>query len=277
MGKVIDLDQHFSITSANRVSSITTSLNDSFGIKHFRYLKLYQDKSRILLSDSPECSKFIYEDGTYQKMWYDGEYAEKLTPGCHFWQVLNENQKTPFEREINKILGLYHGVTFVYQIDNYWEIYTFDSDNPSIYHIDKNVFNHFILYFKEQAVNLVEQGESEKIIVPSPGKIELLSHANKKPVLDFLSTTRINRYYLGGKYRDIYLTSKEAQCIYWLIKGKSAEEIATIEGNSIKTIHRHLENVRTKLNCYKQTQLIKIILESDIFEAVNFYKLQTAS
>ena len=61
------------------------------------------------------------------------------------------------------------------------------------------------------------------------------------------------------------------QCVYWLIEGKSADEIAIIEGKSIKTINRHLENVRTKLNCYKQTQLVKIILDSGIFETLNLY------
>ncbi len=264
MSKTIDLNQHFSITSAKQISAITAPLVQHFGIKHFRYLKLYQDKSRVLLSDFPDCTRFVYEDGTYQKMWFDGEFTDGLTPGCHLWAVLRGDEKSPFEHEINKTLGLYHGMTFVNAVNNYWEIYTFDSDNLGIYQIDKQIFTHFITYFKEQAANLIVRGESERITVPNSDKIEIFPHANKNNILNFLKNTRIKRYYLSGKYRDVYLTSKEAQCIYWLIEGKSADEIAMIEGNSIKTINRHLENVRIKLNCYKQTQLVKIILESGI-------------
>jgi DNA-binding CsgD family transcriptional regulator len=272
MSKLIDLNQHFSITSAKEVRTITAPLSDTFGIKHFRYLKLFQDKSRVLLSDFPDCTKFVYEDGTYQKMWFDGEFLEGLTPGCHLWEVHRGDEKTPFEHEINKSLGLYHGLTFVYLVENYWEIYTFDSDSLGVYHLDKRIFTHFITYFKEQAAHLIAEGESEKTMVPNlQGNIEIFPHKDKSQLLDFLINTRVKRYYLGGKYRDIYLTSKEAQCVYWLIEGKSADEIATIENNSIKTINRHLENVRTKLNCYKQTQLIKIILESSIFETLNLY------
>jgi DNA-binding CsgD family transcriptional regulator len=270
MTKVIDLDQHFSITSAAKVKTITAPLSRQLGIKHFRYLKLYADKSRVLLSNFPDCTRFVYEDGTYQNMWYDGEFAEHLVEGCHLWDAKRSDEKTPFEKEINQQLGLYHGITFVFPVNNYWEIYTFDSVNADIYQLDKKLLTHFMLYFKDQAAKLILQGESEKIIINNSqlNPINVYQHSHKDRVSDFLSQTRINRYYLGGKYKDVYLTSKEAQCIYWLIQGKSSEEIAMLENNSLKTIQRHLENVRGKLHCYKQTQLVKIILDEGIFDSL---------
>ena len=65
----------------------------------------------------------------------------------------------------------------------------------------------------------------------------------------------------------MYLTEKEVHCVYWLLKGKSAEEIASIEGNTKKTVQFHFENIRRKLNCYKQTQIVPIILKSGILDA----------
>ena len=76
-----------------------------------------------------------------------------------------------------------------------------------------------------------------------------------------LNNTRVNRYYLGGKFDGVYLTAKEAQCAYWLIQGKSAEEISMIEKNSVRTTEVHLDNIRRKLNCSKQTQILTTLFE----------------
>ena len=61
MGKIIDLDQHFSILQSPTIAKVVAPLTSHFGIKHFRYLKLYPDKSRILLSNYPVGIQFIYE------------------------------------------------------------------------------------------------------------------------------------------------------------------------------------------------------------------------
>lgn len=271
MAKTLDLTKHFSITSAKEVSQLVAPLTAAFNIKHFRYLKLYHDGSRVLLSNYPDCTRFMYEENHYKKMWFDGEFPECLTDGWHFWDVLsmieNGREKDSFEKEINHLLDLYHGMTFVQHGLGFYEIYTFDSNSPAIYHVDKKLLLHFMLYFKAQANKLINSAEDEKIYLPvSQPLFNNARHQNDERITEFLNKTPINRFYLGGKYSHIYLTAKEARCVLWLVQGKSADEIALIEGNSSKTIESHLENVRKKLNCYKQTQLISIILESNILQ-----------
>lgn len=58
---------------------------------------------------------------------------------------------------------------------------------------------------------------------------------------------------------EIYLTKREIECVNWLIKGKSAREIGMILEISEKTVFKHMENLKMKLNCYKQFQLGYII------------------
>lgn len=270
MTKAFDLTNHFSTTSAKEVNKLVAPLTATFNIKHFRYLKLYHDGSRVLLSNYPNCTRFMYEEGHYKKMWFDGEFPECLTDGWHFWDVLsmieNGREKDSFEKEINQLLDLYHGLTFVQQGLGFYEIYTFDSNTPAIYQVDKKLLLHFILYFRAQANKLIHVAENEKIYVPiKQSLLNQVKSQNDKRIIEFLNKTPINRFYLGGKYSHVYLTSKELQCVLWLTQGKSAEEIAIIEGNSAKTIESHLENVRKKLDCFKQTQLIRIVLESNVF------------
>ncbi len=266
----LDLSQHYSITSADKVCKIITPLTEAFDITHFRYLKLYSNGSRILLSNYADCTRFYYEEGHYKEIWFDGEFPNCLTEGWHIWDVMRavncDSNKSTLELEINQLLKLYFGITYIVKGPDFYEIYTFDSDKAGIYQIDKKVIIHFILYFKQQAKSFIAQGEKEKIIIPLQTPLfECITHSNKAKILSTLETMRLNRYYLSGKYEGVYLTSKEAQCAYWLLQGKTAEEIAGIENNCLKTIECHFENVRNKLNCFKQTQLVKIILEAGIF------------
>ena len=267
----VNLASHISLTSADAIAKITKPLATHFLIKHFRFLRLYQDGTRILLSNFRDCTRFVYEEGHYTTMRYDGCSPEHLVDGWHLWNAdATTLDKTDFEKDINNMLGLHHGLTFVSTGVSYWEIFTFDSDQFDIHFVDKAMLRHFMFYFKEQANKILKHAEQEKLIIPDVTSILRLKHPNESACLHFLENSHINRYYLNGQYEGIYLTSKEAQCVYWLIQGKSADEIAMIEGNATKTIHRHLENVRKKLNCYKQTQLVKIVLDAGIFQAAEF-------
>lgn len=271
----LDLERHLCITSAQALSAITKPLATAFGIKHFRYLKLYRDGSRILLSNHPDCIRFMYGAGHYKDMWFDGEFPDCLSDGWHIWDALRTvscaNQISPLEKEINQLLGLYHGLTLVNAGVDFHEIYTFDSNCSAIYQINKDLFLRFIFYFKEQAHNLLVKSDEERLVLPIENKalsggVETIGKIDE--VAAFLNATGISRYYLSGKYSQVYLTEKEMRCVFWLIRGKTAEEIANIEGNTKRTVQFHFENIRTKLGCYKQTQIIPIILESGILNAI---------
>lgn len=264
----IDLTNHTSITCADQIKKIIAPISSSFGIKHFRYLKLYTNGSRVLLSNYQQCTHFAYEQGWYKEMWFDGEFPENLIEGWHIWDVKRAIYEggtiSAFEEKIHQTLGLFSGMTYVSEGMGFYEIYTFDSDNPQIYTINIKLLMRFILYFKQQAQKLLKNSENEKINVKIKSSLpdKFHGHSNTNKVTTFIENTRINRYYLGGKYHGCYLTAKEAQCVYWLLHGKSIEEIAIIQNNSVRTIECHFENIRSKLNCYKQTQLVRVILEN---------------
>lgn len=271
MNNKINLAGHISITSAPEVHKIVAPLTHVLNIKHFRYLKLYGDGSRILLSNYPDYTRFTYESDRYQAMWFDGEFPEYLKDGQYAWcsnKLNNTTNQATLEEEINNLMGLYHGVTFVSEGLNYFEIFCFDTVEPIIYHVEKKLFSRFMLYFKDQARKLIAQAENEKIFIPLKKNIfDFFENKKSSKSLEFLENTKMNRYYLSGKYSNIYLTAKEKKCVDWLIQGKTAEETAAIEGVHLKTVQCHLENIRKKLGCYKQTQLVRIILESGCYDA----------
>lgn len=274
MSKILDLEQHPAIQTAAQVDKIVRPLRDAMMIKHFRYLKLYHDGSRVLLSNYPDCTRFTYNNERYKKMWFDGEFPEYLKEGSYAWNItrLNDDstEEEKFEQEINHLLGLYHGITFVIPGIGYNEIFSFDTEHSAVYSVGEEWFFRFILYFKQEARKLIASAEHERILISPPSSAsEIKLNDHHLVIQEFLKNTEINRYYLKGEYADVYLTAKEAECIYWMIHGKTAEEIATICHTRHRTVQCHLENIRKKLCCYKQTQVAKIIIESGVFGVID--------
>lgn len=267
VAQILDLEKHISIMGASTVDEIIRPLREALNIKFFRYLKLYKTGKRIVLSNMPDAIRYMYGQGNYANLWYDGEFPEFLKEGWHFWHLNRLLDKRKIEEDIENsltsLLGVYHGITYVKEYDNHWEIYSFDAVDNVVYQVNKNLLLRFIYYFREQAKKLMAIGEMESIVLPI--KNLTLQQQLPEALITFLDKTKINRYYLGGKYHGTYLTAKEAICVRWMIEGKTADEIAIIEGIHSKTVQHHIENIKLKLNCSKQTQIIRLVLEAGFF------------
>jgi len=54
----------------------------------------------------------------------------------------------------------------------------------------------------------------------------------------------------------VSLSTRERECLLWLAKGKTREEIAMILGIAVCTVKFHLNNIRAKLGVYSREQAI---------------------
>lgn len=266
MPKLLDLEKHISITSAQSVNNIIRPLEQAFGIQFFRYLKLHKNGKRVLLANIPDAVRYMYGEGNYVDLWYDGEFPAYLKEGWYTWHINRLLDTRPIEEKIENdlisLLQVDHGMTFVQEGDGYYEVFSFDTRENHIYQMDKNLLLQFISYFREQARKLIAIGERDAIVLPIQNRVKCTE--DEETLINFLKEIKVKRYYLGGKYGDAYLTVKEANCIRWMIEGKTAEEIAIIENIQSKTVERHIENIKLKFNCQKQTQVIQLLLKSGI-------------
>lgn len=269
MSKTMDLGEHVSISSANEVSKILEPLTKMYGISFFRYIKLYHDGSRVVLSNNPDYVRYAYEEGNYVNMWFDSADPRFITrPGWHYWKVNSSidssESSLKFENDLIKILGVQHGLTYVSIGKHFYEIFSFDTDDVLIYSLDNTILTHFMTYFKDQAKDLILASENEKIIILTKTPIATPLSGDKQRLQDYLAKTGVNRYYIGGRYGHTYLTYKEMRCIYWMFRGKAADETGMLESISARTVQKHIENIKEKLKCYKQTQILQILLSSSI-------------
>lgn len=52
------------------------------------------------------------------------------------------------------------------------------------------------------------------------------------------------------------LTARQAQCAEYLLKGKTAKEIALILNLSRRTVEYYIENIKSKFDCRSRAELI---------------------
>lgn len=75
---------------------------------------------------------------------------------------------------------------------------------------------------------------------------------------ELLSKLELNHYMLNTSQGEIKLTKREAECIYYLLKGRTYKEIAKILHLSHRTIETYLNNIRHKAGVASKEDLIKL-------------------
>ena len=73
---------------------------------------------------------------------------------------------------------------------------------------------------------------------------------------------------MGSRYRvyeneDIYLSQREAECVTYILYGRTIRAAAEQIGISSRTVEDYIVNARKKLNCNTKFELIEKIANSD--------------
>ena len=59
----------------------------------------------------------------------------------------------------------------------------------------------------------------------------------------------------GYQFGNLYLTEREFECVGYLTRGKTAEEMSIILNISKRTVETHIQNIKRKMNCFNQFRL----------------------
>lgn len=79
-------------------------------------------------------------------------------------------------------------------------------------------------------------------------------------------TRDLRAYYLGEAYPDIYLTRREAECMFWIVQDCTIQETAFAMQLSARTVEFYVKNMKLKLQCASKKRLIEKILKSNLLQ-----------
>jgi len=83
-----------------------------------------------------------------------------------------------------------------------------------------------------------------------------------------LSEIKAKKYYLSGRFKNTYLTKREAESIICLARGLSIKQIGKVLGVSDRTVESCIDILKTKLNCHHRSELIEIAIECGFLEGI---------
>lgn len=269
------LDKHITFNAHDEVARLCQPLRN-LGIVHFDYARVYRDSSRVHLGNNPAWIKHFFENYYTEDLLYfeDFVYAKPgiVMSNLNFW-----NKSYPDETLFSTIstqFNIDNGVSLSIYYRDYIEKFYIATElnNKKIFDIflkKYDLIKGFIFFFKEKAHQLIHKAESQKLMSPKKSEDKptlTFPNADVLTMSDFFQQVDIEKFYLGGEYKDIFLTKKERSCISWIAKGKTAEETGTILGNTKRTIETHLEMIKTKLGVFKISEVIRILAYFDILE-----------
>lgn len=243
------------LSSCKQVAKICQPLR-KLGIVGFSYTRVYDDGTFIDVSDSANVIEGFYYDFSEIYQHYSPDISPEMLRGEYTLCSAGngDNEALNFLRDnfnIDNILVL------VKRKKNYFEVYNFapNKDNGGIinfYLNNLNVLQTYTYYFLDNAKDIIHQYETDKVIRPNKS-LQTITEDKKEGSKDF----DINRFYFNNMDDKAYLTKREVEFLNWCAKGKSMEEIAMILNVSKRTAESHINNIKNKLGCYKQSDLIR--------------------
>ncbi|MFA6036975.1 MAG: helix-turn-helix transcriptional regulator [Legionellales bacterium] len=83
-------------------------------------------------------------------------------------------------------------------------------------------------------------------------KLELTKDKFVRTLVHGMNANAINLH-----YHHIMFSNRQSECLYYLLRGKTAPEIAQILSLSKRTVESYIEHIKYKMNVYNKSELIE--------------------
>jgi DNA-binding CsgD family transcriptional regulator len=242
---------HPTFLYANDLEQICQPLK-SLGIDYFSHVMIDEKGNFSAIGTCP-----LFAELYFKKEYYNFDIhrsPQHQNQNYIIWDNVARDPKLNDVYDDFKSFSLGHSFTIFYQdLNGCKHYYDFSATlgNGSINHtylrnIDSLKF--FILYFAEQ----INKNQNLK----KAYDVKFLMNNYEKNNSPYENKNKlslpINRIYFS---RDIYLTLREFECLEWLSRGNTFEEISLILSITQRTMKAHVSSIKNKLGCNSLFQL----------------------
>lgn len=248
------------LESSRDIRHLSSSL-ERIGITHFTYLKTFRDDSQIYLSSDAKWIEDYYGLQLYKSSLFEKK-QEDYQSGFYAW---DPNDDSDVFLHGKKYFNTGNGMTIIQKNNESCEFYFFSGNLSDQFLInrylnDRDLFKKFSVFFNSAAKKIIHEAEKDKIHINNKEnfkqKIPMLDQKIREEFIREISSSKYNT----GLFR---LTYREREIISLILDGKTTKNISNILYISPKTVDRHLENIKEKLECENKVELIKKLLLED--------------
>lgn len=119
------------------------------------------------------------------------------------------------------------------------------------------IFNHFLLYYKDQAKYLLQQ--ADRIIYSADYFFEESSLVNRNNYSDEICKEMpLKKIPVHGNLGEVIISRRELECWKYIIQNYSFKEIGRLLGLSNRTVETYVNNLKSKLGCDTARSLVQL-------------------
>ncbi|MBU0744308.1 MAG: helix-turn-helix transcriptional regulator [Gammaproteobacteria bacterium] len=246
----------------------------STGIESIIYYRIYDNGGYFHFSTDPKINQFLFIDSK-GKYIFDAKIMDVIFGN----KSISKKRTTLFAEDINhsdflspmfEAFNIKSAVNILERFEDYYDGFFFTTKpGKTMYGFYVNHFGmleNFILYFREQAHDLISNGEKNKIVWVNryPEYQNLVRSMQGEVVEDsadvnnLKNTLKLKKYLIKNNQIKTYISLSELRCLQYLGQGFSHKETSNILNISPRTIGSHLQNVKSKLGVSTVSQALKI-------------------
>lgn len=276
MSRIILPDNHYCFVASHEFKNIMASLLTAFGLRGALFSRFYRNdsgaKENFTLMTDIELSKATMAHlQSFNSM-------KVLQPNYESIDVFynsvagiaNPQLKQHYEQQIALERNDYNWgdqVGFNLEAEHYVDHFSFatfpdDADGVARVLQHQELIQHFFHYFYEQADELLTHAYRYRTLWRKPPIDFSAFFASQKEVdkVAFLQAHPVKKVPFFNKMgHKQYLTKKEYVCAQFLVRGKTAKEIAQLLLLSPRTVETHIDHLRMKTACHTKTELINYL------------------
>lgn len=256
------INEHPSLLYASEINNICKPLH-KLNITYFGHGKLTNDSQFSAISSHP-----IFFESYLKNQYYNADLhfaKQPINSKYVIWDSLEFEGQTSVMEDESCALGIRHTFTIIQKSKDEKHFYHFASDVldkqiNQVYLSNIDILELFIKRFNEQVKESNELSKAYDFTFSldqnSPGYLIkntndlLVSQEIKEKIIAELSGCNLS-----------LLSLREKECLTWVIRGKTASEIAHILGLSKRTIESYMINIKNKLGAASKSELIGKVID----------------
>ncbi len=238
----------------------------TMNIKVFAYFRFFNNGKYLYLCNNLKWVEFCLQnvhsnEGT--SLGKEIGRASKDDYHCFLWPTVKSDYLLSALYDFN----IWNGLSIFKQRDDSIELWGVaadrQTDNMQNFYIENiALLKDFTASFNLNAFEFIKPASASlavyKDFKPS-NKLDEYDHAK---INEFIKATKINKKPIITTKGEIFLSTKELECLNLLASGKNVKQIASYTFASERTIEKHFENIKRKIGEDKKESIIKVYKES---------------
>lgn len=261
------------------LKEISFPLLEKFGLKLLTFRRFSYTGELLYIFNDDIWMDYSFNNTCWHSKTFDNRIKELFTKKFidYIWPFYPEI-KDPVYNALYAH-NIWNGIIMYRKYENCFEAYAFAStkEKTELTHFYLNnikILDEFILFFKDKANSFIFP-KDKKVYIPHGLNLPAAPPIAEDKIKNFFEQTKVTKYFLAIKGNEINISEREAECLYYLSKGKAVKEIALLLKLSSRTIEANINNIKMKANA-TTSDLIEAFIKSK-FLSNSFSNLESTT